>query len=143
MSFIIDIQSQEQLSEIFRQDYDIVVIDFYADWCYPCKVLMPTYEELAKTYSSPRVVFTKCNADKNIMPVSSLPTIDFYQKSQKIATVVGADIPKIKETLALLLPNVKVVESESGKKTNTLTGPNGSYKPKKSDGKYKAYGSYK
>lgn len=81
----------------------LVVIDFYATWCGPCKVLAPKLEALANKYHSVR--FCKVDVDATQMQeiassqnVSAMPTIVFYKRGREIDRVVGADIKKI-ETL--------------------------------------------
>ncbi len=57
------------------------IIDFYADWCKPCKMVAPIMEELAKQYGS-NVIFYKVNTDNepdlaNAFGISSIPSILF------------------------------------------------------------------
>src|SRR5208283_4306216 len=57
------------------------IIDFYADWCGPCRMLSPRIEELAKEYAG-KIVFYKVNTDQqqmlsSKMGISSLPTVLF------------------------------------------------------------------
>lgn len=58
-----------------------VVIDFYADWCKPCKLVAPIMDELAKSYGE-NVIFYKVNVDieqelSSVFGVSSIPSILF------------------------------------------------------------------
>ena len=46
-------------------DKKILVIDFYADWCGPCKMYAPLFEQVSKKEDLSEVVFLKCNADEN------------------------------------------------------------------------------
>ncbi|AGT27064.1 thioredoxin [Borrelia miyamotoi] len=69
------------------------VIDFYADWCGPCKMLAPIYDELSKEYGD-KIDFYKVNTDKEhevsmALGVQSLPTILFIPIGEKPKVSVG------------------------------------------------------
>lgn len=73
------------------------VIDFYADWCRPCKMVAPIMEDLAKKYDG-KVKFYKINVDKekklaSVFQVSSIPAVLFSPKEGKPGMQVGA-LPK-------------------------------------------------
>ena len=74
-------------------DNKLVFIDFYADWCGPCKMMAPIVEELEKDYEG-RIVFAKCNIDDN-MPlaqrfrVMSIPTFKIFENGEAVETVIG------------------------------------------------------
>ena len=70
------------------------VIDFYADWCGPCKRVAPIMEEIAKEYDGKLLVY-KVNVDKDlklptIFKVSSIPTVFFLPKEGQPSSQVGA-----------------------------------------------------
>lgn len=74
-----------------------VIIDFYADWCRPCKILSPLVEEIAKKYSGKIVVY-KVNTDVEQqlaqgMGIMSLPTLLFIPVNGQPQTSMGA-LPK-------------------------------------------------
>lgn len=74
-----------------------VVVDFYADWCGPCKMMAPVIDELANDYGD-KVRIGKLNTDENRAiatkyNVMSIPTIIFLKDGQVVDTVVGA-VPK-------------------------------------------------
>ncbi len=73
------------------------IIDFYADWCGPCKMVEPVMEELSKEYDG-KVQFYKIDTDAEqelagIFGVSSIPSILFIPMSDKPQMAVGA-LPK-------------------------------------------------
>ncbi len=74
-----------------------VVIDFYADWCGPCKMMSPVIDELAADYEG-KVKIGKVNTDENRSVatqynIMSIPTILLMKNGEIVDTVVGA-IPK-------------------------------------------------
>ncbi|WP_054740092.1 thioredoxin [Cellulosilyticum ruminicola] len=74
-----------------------VVVDFYADWCGPCKMMSPVIDELATEYEG-EVKIGKINTDENRAIASkynvmSIPTIILIKDGQVVDTVVGA-LPK-------------------------------------------------
>lgn len=73
------------------------VIDFYADWCRPCKMVAPIMEDLAKQYEG-KVKIYKINVDKekqlaSIFQIRSIPAVLFSPKEGKPMMQVGA-LPK-------------------------------------------------
>ncbi len=73
------------------------VIDFYADWCPPCKMVAPIIEELATEYSG-KVAFYKVNTDEeqelaSMFGIQSIPSLLFVPKNGKPQMSVGA-LPK-------------------------------------------------
>lgn len=71
----------------------ITLIDFWADWCGPCKMLTPILEELDLEYSE--VDFFKVDADSNTelareLEISSLPTVMIWRNGEVIAKQIGA-----------------------------------------------------
>lgn len=74
-----------------------VVVDFYADWCGPCKMMSPIVDELSTAYEG-KAKIGKVNTDENRAVASkynimSIPTILFIKNGEVVDTVVGA-LPK-------------------------------------------------
>lgn len=70
-----------------------VLVDFYADWCGPCKMMAPVIEELANEYEG-TVKIGKLNVDDNPdtarqYRVMSIPTMIIYKNGEAVDTVVG------------------------------------------------------
>lgn len=73
-------------------DKDFVIVDFYADWCGPCRMILPYLDEIASELG---VDIVKVNIDEspNIASeynVMSIPTIIIFKKGEKVSTNVGA-----------------------------------------------------
>jgi len=69
------------------------IIDFYADWCGPCKMMMPTIEEIASDYSG-RVRVGKLNTDENpgiasASSINAIPTVMLYKNGEVVEKFVG------------------------------------------------------
>ena len=74
-----------------------VLVDFWAEWCGPCKMIAPALDELAETYHG-RVTIAKVNVDEHPglaarFQVRSIPTLLIFKGGQVIDQVVGA-VPK-------------------------------------------------
>lgn len=79
-----------------------VLVDYWATWCGPCKMLSPIVEELAKEMDT--VAFGKMNIQNNTtgtkFGVAALPTLMIFKGGQKVETLMGVPTKaKIKETL--------------------------------------------
>lgn len=75
----------------------LVMVDFWAVWCGPCRMIAPTVEELAKEYIG-KVKVAKLNTDDNPdvasrYKIMGIPTIIFFKDGQKVDQIVGA-VPK-------------------------------------------------
>jgi len=72
---------------------EIVVVDFYADWCRPCKIMEPIIEELANKYQN--IIFGKINVDEEIelsqnFNIMSIPTFIIFKKGKPVHKIIGA-----------------------------------------------------
>ncbi len=75
----------------------LVMVDFWATWCGPCKIVAPVVEELAKEYEG-KVNFVKVNTDENAdlaskYNIRGIPTLMFFKEGTMVEQVVGA-VPK-------------------------------------------------
>ncbi len=87
-------------TEVVESDTPVLV-DFWAEWCGPCKVIAPVVEELAKDYEG-KIKFGKVNVDDHNMVASeygvrSIPTLLIFKNGAVVNQIVGA-VPKEKIT---------------------------------------------
>jgi thioredoxin 1 len=83
-------------SEVLEAD-SLVMVDFWAVWCGPCRMIAPTVEELAKEYGD-KLKVVKLNTDENPdiasrYKIMGIPTIMFFKNGETVDQVVGA-VPK-------------------------------------------------
>lgn len=80
--------------EEFVKKYPKVVVDCWAPWCGPCRMLSPTIDAMAKDMKG-KVVFAKLNTDDNFMTagkfrIISIPTLLFFKNGQLVDKMIGA-----------------------------------------------------
>lgn len=71
-----------------------VLVDFWAPWCGPCRIVSPVVEELAKEYAG-KLKVGKLNVDDNQQVsgqygIMSIPTLAFFKNGQVVKTIIGA-----------------------------------------------------
>ena len=79
------------------QDDKLLVVDFFATWCGPCKKLSPTLDEVSEEFGD-RVNIVKVDVDESedlamTYGIRSVPTVLFFKKGQQVDKFVGA-LPK-------------------------------------------------
>lgn len=84
----------EQFAEQVEQSGALTLVDFYADWCGPCKMISPVLEELADDYEG-KVNIVKLDADAHPevlqkYGVRGLPTLMMFDNGAPVGTSVGA-----------------------------------------------------
>lgn len=106
MSEIRLINSEEYKEKINSSNEKIVIMEFFATWCNPCKMLSPVLEEFAK--KSDKVEIYKVDVDENSkladdLDIHSVPTLLIYKNGQIQKQVMGfqplASIEKIVEVI--------------------------------------------
>ena len=85
-----------------------MVLDFWADWCGPCRMVSPIIDELAQEYEG-RVTIGKINVDENDdvvgrFGIRNIPTVIFFKNGEMVDKIVGATSKdKFKEKVENLL----------------------------------------
>ncbi|CAI7565102.1 unnamed protein product [Penicillium pancosmium] len=104
---VVTISSPEQFGSLLNSSR-IVIADFYADWCGPCKAIAPVYDSLARQLSRPnQITFTKINGDEQkelaqTYSVRAYPTFIVFENGRKTQTVAGANPQKLNEVIQKL-----------------------------------------
>jgi thioredoxin len=91
--------TEENFDATLKQHSGLMMVDFWAEWCGPCKAIAPVLEDLARE-SAGRVTLAKVNVDENHglagrYGIRSIPTILFVKGGKVVDQVIGA-VPKTK-----------------------------------------------
>ena len=89
MEKIDNLLTKESFNDLVLNSKDIILVDFYADWCGPCKMLSPIMEEIAKEY-----VVYKVNVDDESelareYGIMSIPCVIVFKEGKEINRSIG------------------------------------------------------
>lgn len=93
MSNIQELSPQDDFNELVNNSDIPVLVDFWAEWCRPCKNLLPTLEEIADEKAG-QVRIVKANIDEvgdlaHEHQVMSIPNLILFDKGQKVDQLIG------------------------------------------------------
>lgn len=78
--------------KVHLQSEGLVMVDFWADWCAPCRALAPMLDRLSNEFPDVRVVKVDAEAHKELLEtygVRSLPTLQLYKNKEKVEQLTG------------------------------------------------------
>lgn len=89
--------TDSDFKELVLQSETPVLVDFWADWCAPCKMIAPIVEELSEEYDG-KISFAKVDVDSSPLTaaeygIRSIPTLLVFKNGSPVDQVVGA-VPK-------------------------------------------------
>jgi thioredoxin 1 len=108
---MIEITTKNLDKEIIKSK-NTAIIDFWAEWCMPCKMMTPIFEELSKFYGA-RLKFAKVNTEENQeiatqFGISGIPTLLIFNKGEVIDRIVGfTSKEELKEKIDSILSKIK------------------------------------
>lgn len=100
--FVQKVDTHETFTDYLKNFNGLIVVDFTATWCGPCKSITPFYHELNEKFSN--VLFLKVDVDDNEettahCEINSMPTFQFYKNEEKIGQFSGADKNKLESMI--------------------------------------------
>jgi len=87
-----------------ESDGKLIVVDFSASWCMPCKMIAPMFDEMANSDEYKDIIFVKIDVDENPetsekYQIMSMPTFLFIKDFEVVDRFSGASVEKLKETI--------------------------------------------
>lgn len=96
-TFMSQIVTDQNFADLVLKSEIPVMVDFFAEWCGPCKMIAPVVDELSAEYEG-KVLIVKVNVDESMETaqtygIMSIPTIVFFKNGEEVDRVTGA-LPK-------------------------------------------------
>ena len=90
---VINVSDSEFEKKVLKSD-NIVLCDFWAEWCGPCKQISPILEELSEEFKENKIVIAKVNIDENPETPSkygimSIPSLLLFKEGKLVSTQIG------------------------------------------------------
>ncbi|CAN6724343.1 hypothetical protein ACFX13_033845 [Malus domestica] len=103
----------DQKMEEAKRDGKIVIANFSATWCGPCKMIAPLYRELSEQY--PSLMFLVVDVDEltdfsTSWDIKATPTFFFLRDGQQIDKLVGANKPELQKKIVAVVDSIPVSE---------------------------------
>uniref|UniRef100_A0A095BYQ0 Thioredoxin n=1 Tax=Schistosoma haematobium TaxID=6185 RepID=A0A095BYQ0_SCHHA len=96
-------QPQEELEQAIKEsETRLMILDFFADWCGPCKRVAPELDKICEEWED--VLFIKLNVDElesaaETYAIAAMPTFIAFKGGEKVDEVVGANLDKLREMI--------------------------------------------
>ncbi|XP_029944363.1 thioredoxin-like isoform X1 [Salarias fasciatus] len=103
-----EVENLEDFQNILKEaGSKLVVVDFTATWCGPCKQMAPKFLEMSESSENANVIFIKVDVDEaedvsTHCGISCMPTFQFYKNGQKVDEFSGANAAQLKDKLEQL-----------------------------------------
>lgn len=96
------VESTEEFNDYLKQQDKLVMVDYFATWCPPCKAIAPFYADLSEEFKD--VLFLKVNVDSLVevskeQDITCMPTFKIYKNGNNLGKVEGASPGKLKELI--------------------------------------------
>ncbi|CAI7631492.1 unnamed protein product [Penicillium bialowiezense] len=93
------LSGKAQFFELIASD-DVTIIEFWATWCGPCRIIAPVFEKLSETTSGPKFYKVDADQEEEISQeagVRAMPTFMAFKDGEKVGELVGANPQKLME----------------------------------------------
>ena len=103
---VMKMESTEAFNELITPSSSnvnkLIVVDYKADWCGPCRKMTPLFEELSEQYKTAEFVSVDCDELPDLAAqrgVSSLPTFEFIKNGKSLLQVIGANPSRLEQAV--------------------------------------------
>mmetsp|Transcript_21912 Transcript_21912/g.19456 ORF Transcript_21912/g.19456 Transcript_21912/m.19456 type:complete len:106 (+) Transcript_21912:36-353(+) len=98
-----ELETKEEYDELLTENSDkLVVIDFFAAWCGPCKIIGPKFVGMEGDF--PDAIFVKVDVDENEetaeeLEIEGMPTFKLFKGGEEVGSMTGANENKLRELI--------------------------------------------
>ena len=98
--------TNQKEAENMIKEHDMVVVDFWTEWCPPCKRMEPVFEKMAGKYDG--AIFLRVNTDENPemamkLNTTAIPTFIIFKDGKEFTRVIGAVPAKLEKAISQAL----------------------------------------